>query len=361
MSAAAEFTASAAKVLGVLPLIGVAVDRLCAQLHALAEAAERVEQASALLQIARDGTVYEAEQPVAPQPPASAAAVLVSTKNAPKRLRSSPAWSAERMALLRAMRGEDGARFPAIAAALNVLPGPVITIKAAQMRAHHFGIVAPLAGARAKISVPGPKPKDAPQKNAPVAPPAETATPAEEKAGWTAARKATLRALWAEGLSCETIAERLRISKNAAVGKAHRMGLAARPSPIKPPAPPAAELLRGKTTLAPLGSEMPRAIPRMPDAEHAPPPKAIVADIDQIRSFLERKGPLPEPFDIAAANAICRRIGAPEFVLGVRASMDVATAWAQRENLGFPAPLFAINAERMRRGAPLFIVPGVAP
>jgi GcrA cell cycle regulator len=42
-----------------------------------------------------------------------------------------------------------------------------------------------------------------------------------------------LRALWAEGLSTAEIGRRMGVSKNAVVGKAHRLNLAARPSPIR--------------------------------------------------------------------------------------------------------------------------------
>ncbi|MGE0223442.1 MAG: GcrA family cell cycle regulator [Acetobacteraceae bacterium] len=42
-----------------------------------------------------------------------------------------------------------------------------------------------------------------------------------------------LRALWAEGHSTAEIGRRLGVSKNAIVGKAHRLDLAARPSPIR--------------------------------------------------------------------------------------------------------------------------------
>ena len=42
-----------------------------------------------------------------------------------------------------------------------------------------------------------------------------------------------LRALWAEGHSTAEIGRRLGVSKNAIVGKAHRLELDARPSPIR--------------------------------------------------------------------------------------------------------------------------------
>ncbi|MXP63443.1 GcrA cell cycle regulator [Roseomonas sp. M0104] len=50
---------------------------------------------------------------------------------------------------------------------------------------------------------------------------------------WTAEAIETLRALWAEGHSTAEIGRRMGISKNAVVGKAHRLNLAARPSPIR--------------------------------------------------------------------------------------------------------------------------------
>jgi len=50
---------------------------------------------------------------------------------------------------------------------------------------------------------------------------------------WTDETIAKLRALWTEGLSTAEIGRRLNISKNAVVGKAHRLNLPPRPSPIR--------------------------------------------------------------------------------------------------------------------------------
>lgn len=50
---------------------------------------------------------------------------------------------------------------------------------------------------------------------------------------WTEEAIGRLRALWAEGLSTAEIGRRMGISKNAVVGKAHRLNLSARPSPIR--------------------------------------------------------------------------------------------------------------------------------
>ena len=50
---------------------------------------------------------------------------------------------------------------------------------------------------------------------------------------WTPAVIGKLRSLWDEGLSTAAIGVRMGISKNAVVGKAHRLNLPARPSPIR--------------------------------------------------------------------------------------------------------------------------------
>lgn len=52
-------------------------------------------------------------------------------------------------------------------------------------------------------------------------------------AEWTKEQVAKLRVLWAEGLSMSDIGARLGFSKNAVVGKAHRLDLPSRDSPIK--------------------------------------------------------------------------------------------------------------------------------
>jgi GcrA cell cycle regulator len=57
---------------------------------------------------------------------------------------------------------------------------------------------------------------------------------------WTAAVTERLEALWHEGLTAGEIARRLGTTRNSVIGKARRLGLPARPSPIvrtspKPP------------------------------------------------------------------------------------------------------------------------------
>lgn len=51
---------------------------------------------------------------------------------------------------------------------------------------------------------------------------------------WTDERIAKLRKLWDDGLSASQIADKLgNVTRNAVIGKAHRLGLKARPSPVK--------------------------------------------------------------------------------------------------------------------------------
>ena len=73
---------------------------------------------------------------------------------------------------------------------------------------------------------------------------------------WNDETIARLRLLWDEGLSTAEIGRRLGVSKNAVVGKAHRMTLPARPSPIRRdgsgPARPAAPRRVVGPTLPPL-------------------------------------------------------------------------------------------------------------
>jgi GcrA cell cycle regulator len=60
---------------------------------------------------------------------------------------------------------------------------------------------------------------------------------------WTDERIALLKKMWKEGKSAADIAKMLGkgVTRNAVIGKAHRMGLSGRPSPIKKPVAPKKE------------------------------------------------------------------------------------------------------------------------
>src|SRR5687768_6257906 len=55
---------------------------------------------------------------------------------------------------------------------------------------------------------------------------------------WTDTLQARLRELWEQGLTASQIATELCVTRNAVIGKAHRLGLAGRPSPIRHAKPP---------------------------------------------------------------------------------------------------------------------------
>jgi GcrA cell cycle regulator len=85
---------------------------------------------------------------------------------------------------------------------------------------------------------------------------------------WTEEAIAKLRTLWAEGHSTAEIGRRLSISKNAVVGKAHRLNLPPRPSPIRrhegesAPRPSAPKRAQGPT-LPPLSASMGTPVPAL--------------------------------------------------------------------------------------------------
>ena len=71
---------------------------------------------------------------------------------------------------------------------------------------------------------------------------------------WTDDTIRELRRLWSEGHSTAEIGRRMGITKNAVVGKAHRLELPARPSPIR----------TGSTPRAPRRQPVPRLADTMP-------------------------------------------------------------------------------------------------
>jgi GcrA cell cycle regulator len=93
---------------------------------------------------------------------------------------------------------------------------------------------------------------------------------------WTDERIATLRKMWEGGATASEIATELGgVSRNAVIGKAHRLGLKARPSPVKAnekkkAAPPV------KKVAAPAAAK-PAAEPRTEAAERAAAPERAAA------------------------------------------------------------------------------------
>lgn len=106
---------------------------------------------------------------------------------------------------------------------------------------------------------------------------------------WTDERIERLKAMWAEGKTASAIADDLGgVSRNAVIGKAHRLGLDSRPSPVKPG--------EDKSAPAPASTAAAPASPA-PAAERAAPSR--VKEKPAIAAILEAAAPMPED-DLAA-------------------------------------------------------------
>ncbi|HVC59451.1 MAG TPA: GcrA family cell cycle regulator [Acetobacteraceae bacterium] len=89
-----------------------------------------------------------------------------------------------------------------------------------------------------------------------------------------------LRELWSEGHSTAEIGRRLGVSKNSIVGKAHRLDLPARPSPIRregerPPPRSGPQRRLAGPTLPPLSSTSLGTVPLGGTSLSSPPPVAM--------------------------------------------------------------------------------------
>jgi GcrA cell cycle regulator len=141
---------------------------------------------------------------------------------------------------------------------------------------------------------------------------------------WNDETIARLRVLWDEGLSTAEIGRRLNVSKNAIVGKAHRLNLPARPSPIRrdgaspSPRPVQPRRVVGPT-LPPLSAasvppvavghapvRLAPSIPIAPAALQGPPEAAAAEPMEAARPAPVRTAPR-----IGRLSACCWPIGEP--------------------------------------------------
>jgi GcrA cell cycle regulator len=114
---------------------------------------------------------------------------------------------------------------------------------------------------------------------------------------WTDERIETLKKMWDSGLTATQIAEELGgVSRNAVIGKAHRLGLPARPSPVKPNEPKAAAA--PKPAPAPVAAPAPTA--------PAPAPKVVAVEPEP-----REAAPAPEP---KAEGPVLRSVGPGGFL-----------------------------------------------
>jgi len=106
---------------------------------------------------------------------------------------------------------------------------------------------------------------------------------------WTDERIERLKELWTKGMTASQIADELGgVSRNAVIGKAHRLGLQSRPSPVKPNEAGSGEVAEEPVTAQP-AEEAPAApkakaqaepdifeeAPSAPEREAAPEPRIV--------------------------------------------------------------------------------------
>lgn len=146
---------------------------------------------------------------------------------------------------------------------------------------------------------------------------------------WTDETIARLRELWSQGLSTAEIGRQLSITKNAVVGKAHRLGLPPRPSPIRN-----RKVKDGETP----STETPR---RKPPTRKAPAPKAEApADL-----FVEKAEAKPVPVKVETAKPAAAPKPSP----------------AMESIMASPPPRPAAKVEAAARPSPVAPEPRVAP
>jgi GcrA cell cycle regulator len=125
---------------------------------------------------------------------------------------------------------------------------------------------------------------------------------------WTDERIETLRKMWDSGLTATQIAEELGgVSRNAVIGKAHRLGLASRPSPVK------ANAAEPKPAPAPAAPPAPKPAPvapapraAAPVAAPTPAPAPVVEDEDED----EVEAPAP----VVREGPVLRSVGPGGFI-----------------------------------------------
>jgi GcrA cell cycle regulator len=95
--------------------------------------------------------------------------------------------------------------------------------------------------------------------------------------GWTDERVEILKKLWLEGLSASQIAKQLGgVTRNAVIGKVHRLGLSGRAAPSQPSRPATFKAPRLPRPIAPAAPRVRAALEPRPHAVPAPRPQPFV-------------------------------------------------------------------------------------
>ncbi|KQM18136.1 GcrA cell cycle regulator [Sphingomonas sp. Leaf24] len=112
---------------------------------------------------------------------------------------------------------------------------------------------------------------------------------------WTEERIATLAKMWESGMTASQIAEELGgISRNAVIGKAHRLGLQSRPSPVR----------SNDASKAAAAAPKPAPVEPAPVVEVAPPAPKPAPEPKPV--------PEPKPAPVVAAEPVATKPAAPK-------------------------------------------------
>ncbi len=125
---------------------------------------------------------------------------------------------------------------------------------------------------------------------------------------WTEESISRLRSLWQDGLSTAEIGRRMQITKNAVVGKAHRLTLPPRPSPIRKGLELASTSLQAQRTVL----DGPGAARSMPDdgtpGSAAREPAAAVPAIRPATPAPAPSAREPEPVVVVPEQAVAGNV-----------------------------------------------------
>lgn len=114
---------------------------------------------------------------------------------------------------------------------------------------------------------------------------------------WTDERVELLKKMWTEGQSASQIAKELGgVTRNAVIGKVHRLGLSNRAGAGAPPSAPAASPVKPAAKEKPAAPSAPKAArpePKAPAAKAKPEADSAAEDTDEIPMSAARRAIIP--------------------------------------------------------------------